>query len=316
MVAPRLSWLFASAACAAGWVLSVAPSVADSILGGTVTDAMTLSPVPSADIKIEYAGKTLGAGTTNIDGIYSVPFAISPDTPANARMTVSARSGNDAGSSNFQISGGNPVSATEDISIYPAWVGNCRSKMNHTVIIGNFLPPGGGALTDLSKRVARSLDFALNTRLQTVRLNLELLPSFQDCDAAKPASRRLGANYAKALRADAFVDGEVSQTNGVDSFNVSMSVSDAYGLFSMPLTASNTSVDLHNPSGASVAAETHVAVLASIAAGLASKSDCVNSIAVLSIAERLVDVAPPYLNTLRAHCESRVPNVGLRRVGP
>jgi hypothetical protein len=61
--------------------------------------------------------------------------------------------------------------------------------------------------TNLSARIARSLEYALNTRLQTVRLNLELLPSFEPCDAAKPRTARLAANFAKALRADAFVGG-------------------------------------------------------------------------------------------------------------
>lgn len=316
MVAPRLSWLFASAAFAAGWLLSVGPCAADSILGGTVTDGITLGPVPSAEIKIEYAGKTLGTGTTNIDGVYSVPIAIPPDIPANVTMIVSARSGNDTGSSNFQVSAGNPISAAQDISLYPEWVRKCRSTNKHSVIIGGFLSPASGNLSELSRRVARSLDFALNTRLQTIRLNLELLPWFQDCDAAKLATNRLGGNVAKVLRADAFVDGAVTQTSGASSFDISMWVSDAYGLFSMPMTSSSKSVDLGNPSGASIAAETHVAVLASIAAGLASKNDCVNAIAVLSVAERLVDAVPPYLTTLRANCESRVPNAGLRRAVP
>jgi hypothetical protein len=142
---------------------------------------------------------------------------------------------------------------------------------------------------------------------------LELRPSFEPCDAAKPRTSKLGANFAKALRADAFVGGNVAPADGPSSFTMSIHVSDAHGLFSSPEIASNKGINLDNPSGASVSGETYAAVLAAIAAGLAGKDDCVAAIAVLSVAEQLVDVIPSYITSLRSSCRSRVPNAGLRR---
>jgi hypothetical protein len=318
MVAPSLIWRFASAfVIVCCWLLTVMPGAADSILAGAVTDAITLQPVAGAEIQIEYSGQIVGAGTSDIDGFYRVPFTVPPAAPAVLTMVASAHSGSHGVTrSNFQVNAGTPVATAHNIALFPTGVTDCRSQTGHSVIVGHFLPPDGRNLADLSTRIARSLEYALNTRLQTVRLTLELLPSFEPCDAAKPRTPRLAANFAKALRADAFVGGDIAAADGSSGFTVSIYVSDAHGLFSSPEMASNRSVDLGNPSGASMSGETHVAVLGSIAAGLAEKNDCFSAIAVLSVAERLVDVPPPYITTLRRTCESRVPNAGLRRATP
>jgi hypothetical protein len=314
MIAPRSIWRFVRGSAIACWLVSVTPAVADSILAGTVTDAITQQPVAAAEVEIEYSGQTLGAGTADFDGVYRVPFTVPPGAPAVVTMIASARSAvHGVTKSNFQVNGGTPVATTLNIGLFPTGLTDCRSQTNHSVIVGNFLPPEGGVLSDLSTRIARSLEFALNTRLQAVRLTLALLPSFEPCDAAKPKTARLGANFAKALRADAFVAGDITHAAGSPDFTVSFLVSDAYGLFSNPEIASNKSVNLDNPSGASVSGETHAAVLAAIAAGLAGKDDCVTAITVLSVAERLIDVIPPYITKLRNTCQSRVANVGLRR---
>jgi hypothetical protein len=312
MVALRSIWRFASAFTLA-LVWGTTPSVAD-FLAGTVTDVITLQPVAGAEVTVEYSGQALGTTTADLDGVYRVPFTVPAGAPAVVTMTASARSGSHGiTKSNFQVRDGTPVATVHNIALFPVGVTDCRSQTGgHSVIVGHFLPPVGRDFTELSRRVAQSLEFALNTRLQTVRLTLERLPSFEPCDAAKPRTPRLGANFAKALRADAFVGGSIATADGSPSFTVSMYVSDAYGLFSNPAIAANRSVDLDNPSGASVTGETHAAVLAALAAGLAGKNDCVTAIDVLSVAERLVDTVPPYITQLRKDCQSRVPNAGLR----
>lgn len=287
------------------------PALADSILAGTVTDAITQQPVGGAEIGIEYAGQAIGSGSSDIDGHYSVPFALPGSAPPLATAIVSAKSGAyELNKLNFQVNAGTPVGATQDIALYPLGVAACRSNAGHLVVVGHFLPPLGSDFTDLPDRVAQSLDFALNTKLQTVSLSAELQPSFEPCPAAKPKTAKLGANYAKALQADAFVSGNIA-AEGPAQFSVSTYVSDAHNLFGAPKVATSKSVDLNNPSGANIAADIHVAVLASIAAGLAQKDDCVGAITVLSVAELLLDPAPPYLVTLREQCEARLPNIGL-----
>jgi hypothetical protein len=94
-------------------------------------------------------------------------------------------------------------------------------------------------------------------------------------------------------------------------------VSDAYDLFSEPAASTNKSVDLSNPrSDASMAGETHTAVVAAIAAGLAKKNDCTTAIDVLKVAAGLTEVVPTYIYDLRKSCEARVPNIGLLKETP
>lgn len=309
MAALRSAFRFLSILAAAGcWLPSVA--AADSILAGTVTDAVTRLPVAAAEVQVEYAGRVLGVGSTDIDGHYSVPFAVPEAAPEVATMIVSARShSHDLSRSSFQVSDGAPIGDAHDIALFPAGVAACRSQTSHSVIVGHFLPPTGGSVSDLSTRVARSLDFALTTRLQTLHLDRALQPSFEPCDAAKPRTPRFGADYARALRADAFVLGDIAEAP--PHFTVRTYVSDAHDLLNQPVVASSESVDLDNPSGAEMAGETHAAVLASVAAGLAGNGDCVTAISVLAVAEQMAETVPGYVTELRRHCEGALPNTGL-----
>ena len=320
MAAPRLICQFASAfAIVCCWLSGVTPGAADSAIGGKVTDRITQQPIVGADVQIEYSGQIVGAGTSEPNGVYRVFFAIPPGAPANLTMTASFRSeGYAVTKSPFQVSPGNAGPIVRDIALFPTGVANCLSQRSPAVIVGHFLPPLGRDFADLSARIARTLEYALNTRLQTVRLILKLQPSFEPSDAANPRIPVLGAKFAKALGADAFVSGEIAPGDGSSDFTVSVFVSDAYDLFSTPATASNRSIDLSSPSaGASITGETHAAVLASIAAGLANKkNDCRTAMDVLLVAEQLVEVTPAYITRLRETCNSRNPNAGLRRATP
>jgi hypothetical protein len=290
---------------------------AEGFVGGRVLDAITKRPVAGADVYVEYASQKIGSGKTETDGVYQVPFAIPPSAQADTWVTVTAgNSDHGPKTLNVRVTGGQSAGAF-DIEIFPAGLLECLSKSDHSVIVGSFLPPvSAGAMSDLSRRIAISLEFALKTRLQAVHLTLAKQPSFEPCEPAKPTTTKLGANYAKALKADAFVAGDVTHEAGVPGYSVSFYVSDAYDFFADPQVASNPSINLNSPSGASVSDATHAAVLTSIAAGLAKKNDCLNSIKVLNVAEKLMDSIPPDLKSLRKECDLRLPNIDLRRNTP
>jgi hypothetical protein len=150
--------------------------------------------------------------------------------------------------------------------------------------------------------------------LQAAHLANELQPAFEPCEAAQPQTLRLGKNFARAVQADAFVSGNIA---GADpNFTVSTYVSDAYTLFEQPLVVTSRNVNLNNPPAAVIKGETHAAVLAAIAAGLGKKGDCLNSIAVISVAEQFVPRIPPYLADLRRRCQTLLPNNGLLGSNP
>ena len=148
------------------------PRRRNSILAGTVTDAITHQPVVGAEIDIEYSGQVVGSGTSDFDGLYSVSFTIPPSAPTVVTMLASAHSqSHETNKSNFQVNAGTPIETAHNILLFPLGVTACRSQTNHSVIVRHFLSPVGRDFSDLPTRVAQSLDFALNTRLQTVRLS-------------------------------------------------------------------------------------------------------------------------------------------------
>ena len=141
------------------------------------------------------------------------------------------------------------------------------------------------------------------------------MPSLPAADRdTKPRTPRLASNFAKFLRADAFVGGNVA--NGSPTFTVSTYVSDAYGIFATPQVSVSSNVDLSNPATTAMAGETHAAVLAAVAASLAGEGDYVRAIDVIAAAEQLVDSPQPFLADLRRNFESQLPNTGLLGTGP
>jgi hypothetical protein len=131
VIAPSLIWRLASAfAIACCWLSSVMPGAADSILAGHVTDETTLQPIAGAEVQIEYSGQVVGAGTSDIDGFYRVPFTVPLAAPKVLTMIARARSGGHGNHmSNFQINAGAPVSTTHNISLYPIGVQDCRDHL-------------------------------------------------------------------------------------------------------------------------------------------------------------------------------------------
>jgi len=57
-----------------------------------------------------------------------------------------------------------------------------------------------------------------------------------------------------------------------------------------------------------MADETHVAVLAAVAAGIINKNDCATAMKVLAVAEQMAGSAPDYLLQMKDYCIAKLPN--------
>jgi hypothetical protein len=309
MVVRRSAWQFASALLAAiGFALPATLAAADT-LTGTVTDVTTGRPVVGADINVKYLGQTVGSATSGGDGTYQVTFTLPP------RVFVTLWTGSprhDPQSKPVQT--GSPLPVTHDIALLPLGLGACVSKADHAFIVGHFPSPAIRDVSELSVRVARTLYFGLRTELGKRNFALKLQPIFPSCEAANPSEVTLGAAFAKALGAHAFITGEVA--GNAPEFLMTIYVSDAYELFGGPELGKDIPVNLDRPSEAKMPGQTHVAVLAAMAAGLKKKDDCVSAIAVISIIAELVESIPAYVEQLQKECQARLPHAGLVRAGP
>jgi hypothetical protein len=198
----------------------------------------------------------------------------------------------------------------QKLQMLPSALLGCRIAPNlRAVVVGSFLPPPGVVFSDLPRRLAEAMHFSLRPLVQAQHLPNSLQPRFVQCGAADLQMIDLGKDLARALNADAFVSGAVAAETA--RYTVSAYVNDAYEVFAGPEPITSTSVDLSLPATAHLSADTHVAILAAVAAGLANQNDCITAIDVIKAAETLVAAAPPYLSSLRAKCEAEVPNNGL-----
>ena len=175
---------------------------------------------------------------------------------------------------------------------------------------------GGSEVGPRFRREVNGSVFAQGKNIQseilTGKWSKSLQPDFEPCNEANLKIPRLGKNFARAVRADAFVAGNVGSG---DPYTVTTDVSDAFELFDRPESTMSRNVDIDNPAVAILKPETHAAVLGSVAAGLAAK-DCENALAVISVARRIVKDAPEYLSVLQHKCQDQLPNIGLLGSNP
>ena len=288
---------------------------AQRLVAGTVTDALTGTPIADALVTIKYLDQEVGKGTTDSEGHYQVPLGAPLSTanqgPVSMSLFVSDGSHKDR-IVPLQFVNGHAVEPTYDVGLLIPAIASCPSASKHSVIVGHFLPPVDHAYLELSEHIAKVLDFSLNVELQKVHLDKSLQPDFEPCNEANLKIPKLGKNFARAVRADAFVAGNVGSSA---PYTVTTEVSDAFELFDRPESTVSQNVDIDNPTVAILRPETHAAVLGSVAAGLAAK-DCENSLAVISVAKRIVKDAPEYLSVLQHKCQDQLPNIGLLGSNP
>jgi hypothetical protein len=297
-------------------VLSGTQAKAQRVVAGTVTDSLTGAPIADAVVTIKYLDQEIGKGTTDSEGHYRVPLGVPAPTPnqgpASMSLSVSDGSHKDRIVS-LQVVNGHAVEPTNDIALLIPAIASCLSESKHSVIVGHFLPPVDHAYLELSEHLATALDYSLNVELQKVHLDKTLQPDFEPCSEAKLKTAKLGKKFARAVKADAFVSGTVGSG---PPYAVTTEVSDAFELFDRPESTTSQNVDIDNPTTAILKLETHAAVLGSVAAGLATKDDCDNSLAVISVAKRIVKDVPKYLFDLQHRCQGQPPNNGLLGSNP
>jgi hypothetical protein len=284
-----------------------------SIVRGAVTDAITGLPIAGAEVRIEYSGQIFGTGTTDLDGRYATWFKL----PSNASRQLNvAFSVNDQAhtpqTKSLEVQRGSTEATVVDAALLSPALAICRSTSDRIVVVGHFLSPIDRPLyTQVPEHLAKVFEYAINSRLQTRHLPRSVQPAVLPCESAQPQTPELGSNFARALRADAFISGNISGGTTEQGFKIVTYVSDAYGFFDHPEPTASDKINVDDPRSAVLKGETSAAILAAIAAGLANSGDCIDSLTVVSLAQEVVESTPLYLINLRNKCETILPNKGL-----
>lgn len=283
--------------------LAAAPAASlDVIVVGELSDATTGQPIVGAPTEVRFGDATVGSALSDERGRFRIPATLPGSSNLYVAQLAVAHPDYAAKTVEFQVVNKEPARDSYALELFPRRLTPCLPERDaaHLVVVGHFRSPLGEDIADLSERLAEAMQFDLLNQLQRVRLATPLQPVFAPCTDARPRQLTHGKTLARALRADALVHGNVSREE--DRFHVSTHVSDAYADAPTPATATSRDVDLANPAIASMNPETHVAVLAAVAAGFLDDRDCGSALAVASAAERLAGQPPAFAAEVRRRC--------------
>lgn len=279
---------------------------ADTMIAGKLRDPISGSGIEGADVEIEYHGRKLTHVASDEQGHFRLSFPL-PRTPDAQNVTLAVSHDRFVGWSGiFPIEDGQLTGPPIEIELTPIELSACRPDHDPLVVVGHFLASAGvapGQNEDLPFKVSAALMHKLLPAVQLHRLPSSLEPIFLACGEAKPRSMQFVDNYAKSLRADVFVTGQVRSVDG--AYDVTMALGDRFSYLSGSGSYVNRGVDLDDAEAAEMDSLTYAAILAVLAKGYAERSLYDECVLVAKAAGDLIDPLTPELDALRTECQSR-----------
>jgi hypothetical protein len=295
-------------------ILSVCPNLyADSSLiqEGSVTDATTSAPVIGAEIVLQRGDAVLGLGISDQEGTFRISFNADVQR-APQYFTLIVRHPKYSSKSA-------PVEVVSGGSIHPhhfqLWhesLTDCVHKQSHAIVVGYFESSGLDKVS-LTRRIAATLEYDLLTRIQQQRLPPKIQPFVHKCPTAAPQATKDYMNFAKALRADAFLTGYIA-TPTIPSdtkVKVEMIIADRFGLLEPYAKATSPDVNLGDPAVAQLASEAYAAILTALIAGYEEEKMPGACFELTVVAQKLLPTLPPKIVEARQRCQDALPNKGL-----
>jgi hypothetical protein len=296
-----------------------AGSRAATLVAGLVTDAVTSAPISGAKLQVEKAGVSIGSATSDGAGQFRVTIEI-PNQPAaqNLKLTVQLENYRPT-DSDVIIKSSRTDRASYRIALVPNAVADCQRQRLHTVVVGHFRSPAGApALLELASRIKEKLAYDVGAKFQKDIFVKESLPLFLACEQIIPQDEVDYANFAKVLKADAFLAGSVAPAGvgGSQKVKVTMSIADQFGLLSPPTRATSPNIDLDNPEASSLQAAAQTAIFTALIAGYERSRNFSECVRAVSVAQEAIGTLPPDLIEARKRCQRATPNIGLVRDSP
>jgi len=293
-----------------GFVTTISPVAADTIVKGRVTDPTTESGVVGARLQLRRGASDLALGNTDLDGYFELTFPM--DIVSEQRtMNLGVEHDEFAPTSiSIVITSGRPDSDAYRIELTPKELTRCRRQKPHLVMVGYFSGPASGAdVSQLPYTLVTGLSSNLLPELQKRHLPADFQPVFDACPNARPTSLSYLPNYARTLGADVFVFGDVLETGPL--YRVRTYVGDRHGIFDPPKTVVNENVAITDPAAAELDIETHAYMLIALANGYAEQNKFAECVDVCVAAEQVLGATIPDIARQREFCQERTENAGL-----
>lgn len=291
-------------------LLASAGARADSIVAGSIEDAVTGGAVPAAGVTVHLGGQSIGITTSGNDGSFRVLVSVPVRSePQNLKLIVH-RDGYAEASRDVVVVSGRTDANTYKVLLQRREVADCRQSREHGVAVGYFRPPAAASAdVDLAGRIRDALSYDLLTRVQQSSLRPESQPFIWACPQAKPQVEKDYTGWARALNADAFLAGYAAPAG--QRFKIEMLVADRYGSAEMPTRTTSKDVDLDDPAAARMDASAHAAILAALLSGYQRSGKYAECVEVSVAAERILGRLPPGFADVRRQCQAKLPNRGL-----
>jgi hypothetical protein len=289
--------------------LSLAAQAATNI-SGMVTDSITGLAVAGARVTLSSGQTSLSVGTAASDGVFQM-FVDLPVKPVPKTYTLEvSQQGYATQPRNVVVTSGQADQLSYKVALPRNEAIGCVPDPGRTVVIGHVRPPASATHDlDLSRRVRTVLEYDLLTEVQKTHLPPAQQPAVFSCPNALPRTMKEHSDWARALKADAFVVGEAAPVNG--NFKVDMQVSARYAeSASLPTLATTPEMNLDLPSSADLGrAALEPIMIALLRAYLKEGryAECVE----FSMAAESALGQSTVLGELRKSCQLKLPNKGL-----
>lgn len=289
---------------------ALAPALADTIVKGRVTDPTNGAGVSGAILELRRGADVVAAGISDLDGYFELAFAMDA-VPEQRTLALGVVAGDYLpGGASVVVTGGRPDRDAYAVELMPVELRGCRGARARLVVVGYFGNPATGAdAPQLAYTLVTGLQSKLLPELQKHHLPTDFQPVFQACPDARPASPSYLDDYARTLRADAFLSGDVLQTG--PSYRVRTYVGDRHGVFDPPRSVVNDDVAVADPAAAELDVATHAYLLVALANGYAEEQRYAECVDVCVAAEQLLGAAVPEIAEQRERCRSNTDNAGL-----
>ena len=295
------------------YLLSAGDGFSQPSVRGQVIDSITENPVPDAHISLYDGTQVLAKTNSDYDGNYSLVIDVEEKLEKKPLKLVIEDIEFVKFSQNIEIVSGRATKPFYRVSLLPKELAKCRKPKGHCVIVGYFNAPLSASYSNLSIRIAYALTYNLLTLLQKYHIDPVLQPTFLACDEAKPRAIDLGENFARVLKADAFLFGDVQQA--MPGYDIRTYVSEPYDIFSIPPSSTNPKVNLEDSGAAELNKATHAAILTAIAGGYEREGRFAEGIETTIAAERILGRLTTEAKEIRERCKRNIPHHKLLHEG-
>lgn len=286
---------------------------AQTNVSGSARDAITGQPLAGVQVIVARAATTLATGVTGNDGIFQL-FVDVPSQPQPQTLSLStAKAGYGIASQQVIVSAGRANLLSYRFSLLRDEAQDCASTWARTVVVGHVRPPvsAAGDLA-LSQRIGEVLQYDLLTEVQKTHLPPEQQPVVLPCPKALPRNLVEHGDWARALKADAFLVGSAEPVDR--KFRVDLQVTSPYFDSPLPLPASTQLLNLDRPESADLGRAALTPILQALLMAYLKDKRYAECVEFAAAAQRAVGTKPE-LSRLYQDCRAQLPNQGLLLTG-